>query len=166
MRRHSVEPSVFVVSLEEDDRPNVMACGWNVKLSYSPPLLGVALSKAGHTHGLIEAQKEFVIAVPTPEMEKQLMYAGSVSGADVDKLSKINIHTQAADEVNVPILSDARANYECVLEQRVEVGDHILYVGRIVAAHYDPEQDQLFFAGRKPDNTKRFESIKTTFPGE
>lgn len=166
MRRHSIEPSVFVVSLNSDGKPNVMACGWNVKLSYKPPLIGVSLKKTGYSHELIEAQKQFVVAVPTPEMEEQLMYAGSVSGADVDKLKELDLRMQPAEEISVPILTDARVNFECVLEQKVEVGDHFLYVGRVVAAHYDPSQAQLFFAGRNPDNSKRFESIKTTFPGE
>lgn len=166
MRRHSIEPAVFVVSLGSDGKTNVMACGWNVKLSYKPPLIGVSLKKTGYTHHLIEAKKQFVIAVPTPNLEKELLFAGNVTGTKVDKLAELNLRTQPADEIEVPILSDARANYECVLEQKIEVGDHFLYVGRIVAAHYDSSQDQLFFVGRKPDNSKRFESIKTTFPDE
>lgn len=166
MRRHSIEPSVFVVSVDHDARPNIMACGWNAKLSYDPPLIGIALKKAGYSGKLITATKEFVVAVPTPQMEKQLLYAGSISGADEDKLSKVGFRTQVATAVSVPILTDARANYECKLQQIVEVGDHYLYVGEIVAAYYDSAQDQLFFAGRHPDNTKRFESVKTTFPGE
>lgn len=166
MRRHSIEPSVFVVSLDQDGRPNIMACGWNVKLSYEPPLIGIALKKTGYSGKLITATKEFVVAVPTLQMEEQLMYAGSVSGADEDKFNKLNFHTQSATKVSVPILTDARANYECKLQQIKEVGDHYLYVGEIVAAYYDSGQDQLFFAGRHPDNTKRFESVKTTFPGE
>lgn len=166
MRRHSVEPSVFVVTIDEHEHPNVMACGWNVKCSYEPPLLGIALSKKGYSHKLVEARKQFVIAVPTPELEDELLYAGSVSGADTDKLAESGIHTQPAHEIDAPLLTDARANYECTLEESFETGDHIFYVGRIVAAHYDTEKEQLFFAGRNPDNSKRFESVETTFPGE
>lgn len=166
MRRHSVEPSVFVIAVGGNDRPNVMACGWNNKLSYNPPLLGISLQVSGFTHHLIEERREFVVAVPTPALEEELLYVGSVSGSEVDKFTATGLKTQPASKISVPLLADARANYECALQQTIEVGDHIFFIGQIVAAHYDPSKEQLFFAGRNPDNTKRFESIRTTFPGE
>ena len=33
------------------------------------------------------------------------------------------------------LLADAAANFECTLESQMPAGDHIIFVGRIVASH-------------------------------
>jgi flavin reductase (DIM6/NTAB) family NADH-FMN oxidoreductase RutF len=163
MRRHSIEPTVFVVSKSSEGQVNVMAAGWNVKCSYDPPMMAVALSKNGHTHTVIPQTKEFVLAVPSPELREQLEYVGSVTGSEVDKFSNTELRTQTADEIDVPLLSDARVNFECQLDSVVPTGDHFLFIGRIVAAHYNPDKEQLYFAGRTLTGERVFKSVKTTF---
>ncbi len=163
MRRHSIEPTVFVVSKGKVGPVNVMAAGWNVKCSYEPPMLAVALKKGNHTEKLIQETGEFVVAVPSPDLVEQLEYVGSVSGADVDKLKNTELNTQPSDEVSVPLITEARVNFECKLEQAVLTGDHYLCVGMIVAAHYNADKDQLYFAGRTPTGERVFKSVKTTF---
>ncbi len=163
MRRHSIEPTVFVVSRGNDGKVNVMAAGWNVKCSYDPPMMAVALQKGHHTERLVREVGEFVLAVPSPELREQLEYVGSVSGAVTDKFQHTDLRTQPAAEISVPLIAQARANFECVLEQAVLTGDHYLCIGRVVAAHYDADQEQLYFAGRSPTGDRVFQSVKTTF---
>src|SRR5690606_29086742 len=126
-------------------------------------MMAVALRKGNYTEKLVRQTGEFVIAVPSPELHQQLEYVGSVSGADVRKLEHTDIKIQLADEVGVPLLSDARVNFECQLDQAVLTGDHYLCVGRIVAAHYNVDKDQLYFAGRTPTGERVFETVHTTF---
>ena len=66
MRRSLIEPTVFVLSVDADGKPNGLAAGWNMKCSYDPPTLAVALSENNNTHQLILESKQFVVAVPTP----------------------------------------------------------------------------------------------------
>lgn len=163
MRRHSIEPTVFVVSGDGQGHVNVMAAGWNVKCSYNPPMMAVALKVGNFTEQLIQKTKQFVIAVPSPSLQNQLEYVGSVSGADVNKLEHTNLSLQPAEKVEVPLLSDARVNFECTLEQAVLTGDHYLCIGHVVAAHYNADKDQLYFAGRTPDGKRHFQTLHTTF---
>jgi len=163
MRRHSIEPTVFVVSKNDEGVVNVMAAGWNIKCSYDPPMMAVALKVGHHTEKLIRESGEFVLAVPSAEMQDQLEYVGSVSGADVNKLKHTDLKLQAADEITTPLLSDARVNYECRLTQAVLTGDHYMCVGEVVAAHYNSEKDQLYFAGRTPEGARIFKKLHTTF---
>ena len=163
MRRHAIEPTVFVVSVDETGKVNIMAAGWNVKTSYNPPMIAVALGRNSYTRTLIPKTKEFVVAVPSTELAKQLEYVGSVSGLNVDKLKHTDLKLQPGAEVKVSLLADARLNYECVLEKAVETGDHMLFVGRIVAAHYNVDKQQLYYAGRTPKGERIFKSVKTTF---
>ena len=103
------------------------------------------------------------MTVPSPDLHEQLEYVNSVSGADVDKLEKIDLKTQPADEIVVPLLADARLNLECELVSTVPAGDHYLFLGRIVAAHYNVDKDQLYFAGRTPEGKRIFQQVHTTF---
>jgi flavin reductase (DIM6/NTAB) family NADH-FMN oxidoreductase RutF len=47
------------------------------------------------------------------------------------------------------LLSDAVANFECVLESELLTGDHVIFAGRIVAAHVneDPDVVRLYNLG-------------------
>ena len=38
------------------------------------------------------------------------------------------------------LLSEAVANFECVLETELTTGDHMLFVGRVVAAHVNADE--------------------------
>jgi len=166
MRRHSVEPTVFVLAKDENEKLNIMAAGWNVKCSYDPPMMAVALSRDGNTHKLIQRTGEFVLAVPNPEHGPLLEYVGSVSGVDTDKFAERMIPTQAASEISVPLLSEARANFECRVASIVPTGDHFLIIGEVLAAHYDVDRNQLYFAGRDSYGNRVYDSISTHFPDD
>jgi len=163
MRRHSVEPTVFVISQGEDGRNNIMAAGWNIKCSYEPPMIAVALSKNGYTQKLVRQTGQFVLAVPSPGQEGLLEYVGSVSGSDVDKFAERGILTQPASEITVPLLSEARVNFECVVDNELVVGDHFLFIGLIKAAYYNADRDQVFFAGRDSQGERILPTIATQF---
>lgn len=163
MRRHSIEPTVFVISQSKTGKTNGMAAGWNVKCSYDPPLMAVALKNNKYTQELIHDTKEFVIAIPSPELKETLEYFGSVSGRDEDKLSVSQLKTQGSTKVKPPLVSEARANFECSVHKIITTGDHFFVIGEVLAAHYNPDKDQLYFAGRDSQGNRVFKSVATHF---
>src|SRR5277367_1249155 len=124
MRRSLIEPTVFVLSVDANGKPNGMAAGWNMKCSYEPPTLAVALHDIKNTHKLILASKEFVVVVPSSELRDQLEYFGSISGADVDKFAESGIATLPGTVGKTPLLADARINFECRLHSYAKPADH------------------------------------------
>jgi flavin reductase (DIM6/NTAB) family NADH-FMN oxidoreductase RutF len=87
----------------------------------------------------IDHSKCFTIAYPSAEMAKDALFFGSRSGRDTDKFAASDCKTEPAQQIDSVLLSDAVANFECVEEARVPAGDHIIYVGRVVAAHINTE---------------------------
>ena len=158
MRKHKVEPCVFVLSVDRDGNPNGMIAGWNMKVSYNPPMIAVALSKMDNTQRLIRESKEFVVSSPSPELLEALEYFGSTTGAKVKKFKETGVRTLPATKIKTPILADAKTNFECKLHSFTEPGDHYIFVGEIVAAHHDPEKKQLFYAGRDEKGDRVFKS--------
>ncbi|MCA9328881.1 flavin reductase family protein [Candidatus Saccharibacteria bacterium] len=159
MRKAVVEPCVFVVSVDENDKPSGMVAGWNMKVSYDPPMLAVALWKEKHTHTLIQKSGKFVVAVPSAGMEDLIEYFGSHSGKDVDKFKETGIKTLESTHVGIPLLADAFINYECIVKEIADPADHMVFFGEIVAAHINPAKKQAFYTGRNELGARTYASL-------
>ncbi|MCS7144401.1 MAG: flavin reductase family protein [Archaeoglobaceae archaeon] len=133
------------------EKPNVMTADWVVPLSFEPKLLGVSIGHKRHTNKLIKEFREFVVAVPTIELLKDVWIAGTLSGANESKISKLRLTLIKSRKVRVPSIKECQANLECKVIKEVEVGDHTFFVGEIVDATYGDA-----FKGGKTDLSYRF----------
>jgi len=118
------------------DKPNVMTADWVVPLSFEPPMCGVAIGHRRYTKKLIDEHKEFVVAVPTIELLKDVWIAGTVSGAKENKAEKLSVTFMPSKKVKAPSIKECQANLECKVVKSVETGDHVFYVGEIVDVSY------------------------------
>jgi len=128
------------------EKPNVMTADWVIPLSFQPSLVGISIGHTRYTNKLIKEQKDFVIAVPTIELLKEVWYAGTVSGSKVNKAEKMSVTFIPSKKVKAPSIKECQANIECSVVNEVEVGDHTLFVGEIVEA----SSGDAFIAG-EPD---------------
>jgi len=152
------ESCVFVISTDKDNKPNGMIAGWNMKCSVHPPLFAVSLSMNGNTHKLIKESKEFVVSVPNKSLEKEVNFFGSTHGNEVDKFKESKIKTIKADIIKAPLIADATINFECVLKKEVKVGDHLIFIGEVVASHIN-EKKKVLFNIKKIDDKRFFEEF-------
>jgi len=125
----------LVIGADEAGKPNLMPATWFMRTSGKPPLLAISLRKERHTFSLINARKEFVLALPGPGMEKVVSHAGSHSGRKEDKFAVLGLAALPASKIGVPLLDGAAANFECKVVSTHETGDHVIVVGEVVAAH-------------------------------
>ena len=152
------ESCVFVISVDENSKPSGMIAGWNMKCSAEPPLFAVSLSKKGNTQKLIRQSREFVVSVPNKELEKDVESFGSTHGNEVDKFNESKIETEKAKFVKSPLLKNATVNFECRLEKEVDSGDHIIFIGAILASYINKDKKVLFNI-KKIDNKRIFEEF-------
>lgn len=137
------ESVVLVISVEKDGRPSGMTAGWITKCSSEPPMIAVVLSKSGFTHKLIKESKEFVIAVPNKELEKELLYFGETHGDQVDKFKETGIETEKSKFIKSPLIKNATINFECKLEKEVDSGDHTIFIGKVLASYINRNKKVL-----------------------
>ncbi|MCK5629775.1 MAG: flavin reductase family protein, partial [Nanoarchaeota archaeon] len=123
-----------------------------------PPLFAVSLSKKGYTHKLIQQSKEFVIAVPNKELEESLLLFGSKHGNEFDKFAESKIETAKAEFIKSPLIKNATINFECELFKEVDSGDHIIFIGKIVASYLDKDKKVLLNM-KKADGKRVFEEF-------
>jgi flavin reductase (DIM6/NTAB) family NADH-FMN oxidoreductase RutF len=130
---------VMLVSTSYRGHHNVMPVAYSMVLSLVPPLIGIALHPSRYTTDVIRKTNEFALNIPTRDLLHHIQYLGSLSGADFDKLELTNLPTFRARLVNAPLLEGCVGWVECSLENMIEMGDHLLAVGRVVAVSAEEE---------------------------
>lgn len=128
---------------------NVMTAGWAVCSSAKPPLVSVYVYHKWFTRELISKSGEFVVNVLASDQVAAAEICGTVSGRRADKYAKAKLQTRRGEKVNVPLIEGCLANLECKVVAEYEVGDHILFVGEIVAAHDGGRRDPLLYFERE-----------------
>ncbi len=118
---------------------NVMPAALFTPLSFDPPLIGLAVHQTRHTHDMIRYSEEFAINIPSRELLHHCQYLGSMSGLDANKLELTGLPTFRARHVDAPLLEGCVAYIECGVEDSYTVGDHTLFVGKVVAAQAEKE---------------------------
>ena len=139
------EQVVIAIARDENGRANPITLGWTMFASGQPPMMAVAVASGHYSVQAIEHSKCFTIAYPSAGMAKDPLFFGTHSGRDRDKLAESGCPTEPAALIDSVLLSDAVANFECVEESRTVAGDHIIYVGRVVAAHINAEPAQRLY---------------------
>lgn len=130
---------VLLVTTSWHGKANVMPVAYAMPLSFTPPLVGIAVHPSRHTHDMIRFSEEFAINVPGRKFLHHVQYLGSVSGKELDKLEQTKLPTIRARKVDAPLIDGCVGYVECGLEDALRFGDHTLFVGRVVAASIDDE---------------------------
>lgn len=144
------ERVVFVLSYDrKNNRPSGMVCGWSTICSSDPNMIAVALWKKGYTHKLIQDTKEFVVAIPNKGLENVIQVFGENHGDEIDKFKVSKVRTCKAKFIKSPLLLKATMNFECKLEKEVDSGDHILFIGKVIASWINESKKVLINMGKK-----------------
>ncbi len=123
--------AALVVALRDDGRPNVMPAAWHTPVSVNPPVLAVCISPLRYTHSLILKNREFTVNIPDLSVKAAVVEAGSKSGRESDKSSLFNFAPPA--KIKTPLIDGAIGAIECELSQAIDVGDHTVFFGDVVA---------------------------------
>ncbi len=118
---------------------NVMPAAFVTPVSFDPPLVGLAVHPSRHTHDMIKYSEEFALNVPSHELLHHCQYLASLSGRDADKLELTKLPTFRARKVDAPLLEGCVGYIECGVEDAYTLGDHTLFVGKVVAAQAEKE---------------------------
>jgi len=120
-------------------KPNLITLAWVGTVCSTPPMLSVAIRPSRHSHGLVNAAREFVVNIPRAGQVASVDLAGVWSGAEHDKFKEIGFTPVPATHVAAPLVAECPINIECVVRHQMALGAHDLYIAEIVAVHYDEE---------------------------
>jgi flavin reductase (DIM6/NTAB) family NADH-FMN oxidoreductase RutF len=151
------ERTVLAASVDSTGRANLIALGWNMPTSHSPPIAAISIGITRYSHQLIHENKEFVLVFPSYEMQNQVMYCGTYSGRNVDKFQETGLTPVPAKYVQPPLVKEAVVNMECRVIGEMRTGDHTLFAGEILTAYISDEAHQVLFnMGPDEQGNRRF----------
>ena len=110
-------------------------------VSLDPPLLLVCLGKSSGSREAFEAADHFAVNILSAE---QRGVSAAFAGRGVEKFSGIPWFTR---ETGSPLIEGSVAWLDCRMHERVDAGDHIILVGRVVAYEYNMEAPLGFCRG-------------------
>ncbi len=139
------EQVVIAIARDKAGKANPVTLGWTMIVSGSPPMMAIAVAAKHYSIETITHSKCFTIAFPSSEMAEAALFFGSKSGRKADKFTEFDCPTEPAKQIDSLLLSDAVANFECILDSQTPAGDHIIFVGKIVAAHTNTEPKKRLY---------------------
>lgn len=108
-------------------------------VSLDPPLVVVCVDKRAESLGAIEASGAYNVNILSKEQEP-LSRAFAKSGEDKFAGLAYEVASNGA-----PILKDSLGHLVCTVDQRVEAGDHVLFIGRVTELAMDHEANPLLY---------------------
>ena len=128
---------VLVSCVDEAGKANVITLAWSMPVSINPPIVAISIAPKRYSHQLIEKTEEFVVNVPTMGIVRETLFCGRRSGKTYDKFKETRLTPLPAKMVQPPIIKECVAHLECKLHQQITVGDHTLFIGRVLTAYAD-----------------------------
>ncbi|MFH1471157.1 MAG: flavin reductase family protein, partial [Candidatus Micrarchaeota archaeon] len=125
---------VLVTSVDSAGKPNIITLAWTAILSMNPFMVGVSIAPGRHSHKLISETKEFVVNLPSFELEQACIVCGTTSGRNADKFKEAGLTPLKSEKVKAPRIAECYAWLECRLVNSLETGDHTLFIGEVVAS--------------------------------
>ena len=118
---------------------DVMPAAWMTQVSRTPPLIGLAVNPARHTHDMIRYSEQFALNFPARDLMNHAHYFGAVSGRDVQKLDLAKLGTFRASKIEAPLIEGCVAWIECGVDDSFRFGDHTFLIGRVLVVQVEPE---------------------------
>jgi flavin reductase (DIM6/NTAB) family NADH-FMN oxidoreductase RutF len=110
-------------------------------VSLVPPLISICVGHAVSSIGTFRAASFFGINIL--KEEQQPLYEHFARKGH-DRFDGVPWH---AGETGAPLIAGVLAAIECQVEQRITVGDHDIFIGRVVHTHVSEGKPLLHFAG-------------------
>ncbi len=129
-------PAVLV-SVGSPDAPNVLTIAWTGILASHPPMTYISVRPERYSYDILQRQRDFVINLPTADMEKAVDFCGVRSGKNTDKFRICHLTPDPSETVTAPSIAQCPVNLECRVTQTIPLGSHTVFLAEITGVSVD-----------------------------
>jgi len=158
----SIRVPALVVTRGKNDRLNFLTAMWFTPTGAEPSRMIVAIQKKTLTYDFLLERGEFVMSAPTDKMMDVVVFAGYISGHDVDKWQAAKLTAVKPLKISVPLIGEAIGNVEYRVVRQIPFDNGMdLFVGEVLATHirkgvmegelYREDSNPLLYMGTKYD---------------
>jgi flavin reductase (DIM6/NTAB) family NADH-FMN oxidoreductase RutF len=124
---------------------NVMAAEWTMQVSYDPMIIAVFLHRSPTYWNIVES-KSFGVNIASEEQAELVNIAGGYSGTEIQKFAiPGTFDTYPGKMIKVPMIRKCALNAECKVTKIQKVGDHVMVLGKVLAAKFDDSKLPLIY---------------------
>jgi len=132
LRQLPIRP-VYLVSMAHGSKKNIITIGMFAFFSGKPSLVGVGIAPSRYSCELIRKSGEYVVNAVDEKLMEAVRICGQKSGREVNKFKLANITPEKGIRVKAPCIKESPVSIECKVVKEVEVGDHIWFIGEVLA---------------------------------
>jgi len=125
-------PTVCVSTVDSEGNSNIAPYSFVSPLSFDPPLIGVAAAPTRDTTANFRETGDFVVVPVTEDWAEKGVKTEVSLPKEESEFDAIGLTEKESKKVDSPSVKEAPINIECEFHEEIEVGDHVLLVGRVV----------------------------------
>jgi len=130
-----------VTTVDEDGHPRGFTANSFTSVSLDPPLILVCVDHNALSYPVYAATGRFAVNI-LAEGQRQL--SGIFAGKAPDKFSYTSWHS---GKTGSPLIDGSVAWLDCRVHERIEAGDHLVLIGRVVDFEHSVESPLGYFRG-------------------
>jgi len=140
LRQLPIRP-VYLVSVEHKGKKNIISIGMFAFFSGKPTLVGVGIAPTRYSFELVHQSREYVVNLVDEKLMEAVRICGEKSGREVDKFELAKLTPVSGVKVKAPLIQESPVSIECKVVKEVEVGDHVWFIGEVLAVHVHEDYD-------------------------
>ncbi len=130
---------------KKEELEDVFPLDWHSPASYEPMIYSIFVNKKILGHELIKNSKTFVVNFMPFSATKNIILAGKHHGEFHNKLELIELTRQNCEKlVDCFKLKEAIGFLECEVVNQIDIGDHTLFLGKVVYERLLKQQKRPF----------------------
>ncbi|MEM4282534.1 MAG: flavin reductase family protein [Candidatus Woesearchaeota archaeon] len=122
-------PVIHGKELEHDE---LFPVTWHCPASQNPPMYLIAVSAKAEIEILRQAGCFVVNFIPFELAAATIKCARSIHLHHTDKWRDAGLTKGQAEKIDAPLVKEAAGWLECQLAQEIQLGDHMLFIGRVL----------------------------------
>ena len=125
----------LLIGANVNGKPNFMTAAWAGIANSEPPMISVAIRHVRHTLKGIKQNMTFSVNIPSADMVTETDYCGITPGTKADKAKDCNFEVFYGKLETAPLIEQCPVNLECKVAHMLELGSHMLIIGKIEETH-------------------------------
>jgi flavin reductase (DIM6/NTAB) family NADH-FMN oxidoreductase RutF len=131
---------ITVVTMKQGEETYGITVNAFMSVSLEPPLVLVSITKTAKAHATLQASEFYGVSILS---ESQEALSNHFAGRPMAGLEVPYVQVDG-----FPLIKDALAHLLCRVVDRVDAGDHTLFVGQVAHLSYQEGKPLLYFGGR------------------
>ncbi len=144
MSRRTWKPGTLVypvpavlITCKDGEKENVFTVAWTGTICSDPAMTYISVRKERFSYDIIKNSGVFCINLTTEDLAYATDYCGVKSGRNENKFKSLNLETEKASQIDVPIIKKSPVVIECKVEEIKELGSHDMFIAKVLAVDVD-----------------------------